>query len=67
MWLYRVESILYTKKPDYWGEGFETYSKVLKELIALLGNEYPEELALVIYGLKCLGLIIILTSLKEDL
>lgn len=46
---------------------FETYSKVLKELIALLGNEYPELLALVIYGLKCLGLIIILTSLKEDL
>lgn len=46
---------------------YETYSKVLKELIALLGNEHPEELAIVIYGLKCLGLIIILTSLKEDL
>lgn len=38
-----------------------------KELIALLGNEYSEEWALVIYGLKCLGLIIILAFLKEDL
>lgn len=46
---------------------YETYSKVLKELIALLGNEYPKEWALVTYGLKCLGLINILTSLKEDL
>lgn len=41
--------------------------KVLKELIALLGNEYPEEWTLMIYGLKCLGLIIILAFLKEDL
>lgn len=46
---------------------YETYSKVLKELIALLGNEYSGEWALVIYGLKCLGLIIILASFKEDL
>lgn len=37
------------------------------ELIALLGNEYSEGWAFVIYGLKCLGLIIILASLKEDL
>lgn len=46
---------------------YKIYSKVLKELIALLGNEYTEEWTLVIYGLKCFGLIIILAFLKEDL
>ena len=38
-----------------------------KELIALLGNKYSEKWAIVIYGLKCLGLITILAFLKEDL
>lgn len=41
--------------------------KYKEELTALLGTEYSEEWAFVIYGLKCLGLIIILAFLKEDL